>query len=82
VGEVEDDAVVGTWRLIAASACVGDTQDSIPLPHNMLTLAGARSRLHVWDGLGHCFYLDPDLPESREVERIVVDFFAENLGPS
>lgn len=43
--------------------------------HNRLTLAGAESRLHVWDGLGHCFYLDADLPESHEAERIVVEFF-------
>jgi monoterpene epsilon-lactone hydrolase len=48
--------------------------------HNKLTLAGAGSRLHIWDGLGHCFYLDPDLPESREVEAVIVDFFAQALG--
>jgi hypothetical protein len=39
----------------------------------------ARSQLHVWDGLGHCFYLDPDLPEAREIEKIIVDFFAQTL---
>jgi acetyl esterase/lipase len=50
--------------------------------HNKLTLAGARSRLHVWDGLPHGFYCNGDLPEAREVERIVVDFFAETLGGS
>lgn len=48
--------------------------------HNKLVLAGVESRLHVWDGLGHCFYLNPELPESREVERIVVDFFGKALG--
>jgi monoterpene epsilon-lactone hydrolase len=48
--------------------------------HNKLTLAGARSHLHVWDGLTHGFHLDPDLPESREAEKILVDFFATYLG--
>jgi acetyl esterase/lipase len=48
--------------------------------HNKLTLAGARSRLHIWDGVGHCFYLDPDLPESSAAETIIIDFFAEHLG--
>jgi len=28
MGTIEDDALVGTWRLIAAWASVGDTQDS------------------------------------------------------
>lgn len=48
--------------------------------HNKLTLAGARSQLHVWDGLGHCFYLDADLPESREAEKIIIRFFSEALA--
>ena len=48
--------------------------------HNKLVLAGARSQLHVWDGLWHTFYANPDLPESREFEQIVVRFFAEHLG--
>jgi Lipocalin-like domain len=30
MGAVEGDALVGTWRLIAASASVGDTKDSSP----------------------------------------------------
>ena len=45
--------------------------------HNRLTLAGAQSRLHIWDGLGHCFYLDATLPESQEAERIMVEFFCQ-----
>jgi epsilon-lactone hydrolase len=48
--------------------------------HNKLTAAGALSRLHLWDGLGHCFFLNSDLPESHEVERIIIDFFSGNLG--
>jgi acetyl esterase/lipase len=48
--------------------------------NNQLALAGVKSRLHLWDGLGHCFYMDSDLPESREAEKIIVEFFASNLG--
>jgi monoterpene epsilon-lactone hydrolase len=47
--------------------------------HNKLTAVGVHSRLHIWDGLGHCFYLDSNLPETREVERIIVSFFEASL---
>lgn len=45
-----------------------------------LTDAGVDAELHVWDGMWHAFFFDPDLPESREVYRVVVDFFARHLG--
>lgn len=48
--------------------------------HNKLTAAGVSSRLHVWDGLGHGFFLNPDLPETREVEEVIVGFFNASLG--
>jgi hypothetical protein len=28
----------------------------------------------------HAFFMDPDLPESQEVYRVVADFFARHLG--
>jgi epsilon-lactone hydrolase len=45
-----------------------------------LANAGVDAELHVWDGMWHAFFFDPDLPESREVYRVVVDFFARHLG--
>jgi acetyl esterase/lipase len=46
----------------------------------LLSKAGVDAELHVWDGMWHAFFMDPDLPESREVYRVVVDFFARHLG--
>jgi acetyl esterase/lipase len=48
---------------------------------NRLTLAGVPTQLNVWDGVGHCFLSNPDLPESREAERVIVDFFDRRLKP-
>jgi monoterpene epsilon-lactone hydrolase len=45
-----------------------------------LTLAGVEARLSVWDGMTHAFFFDPDLPESREVYRVVAGFFQDHLG--
>jgi epsilon-lactone hydrolase len=47
--------------------------------NNRLALAGVQSYLHLWDGLGHCFYQDPDIPESHEAEKIIVAFFDKHL---
>ncbi|HLY52088.1 MAG TPA: alpha/beta hydrolase [Steroidobacteraceae bacterium] len=45
-----------------------------------LTNAGVEAELHVWDGMWHAFFFDPDLPESKQVYRVVVDFFNRHLG--
>jgi acetyl esterase/lipase len=42
--------------------------------------AGVDAELHVWDGMWHAFFFDPDLPESQQVYRVVVSFFAKHLG--
>ena len=45
-----------------------------------LTDAGVEAELHVWDGLWHAFFFNPDLPESRQVYGVVVRFFDRHLG--
>lgn len=45
-----------------------------------LSQAGVDAELHVWDGMWHAFFFDPDLPESQEVYRVVVKFFDRHLG--
>lgn len=42
--------------------------------------AGVEAELHVWDGMWHAFFFDPDLPESQEVYQAVVKFFDRHLG--
>jgi acetyl esterase/lipase len=49
--------------------------------HTELVKAGVDTDLHVWDGLGHCFFnYDEDEPESREAYDVIVKFFAKHLG--
>jgi epsilon-lactone hydrolase len=45
-----------------------------------LTKAGATTELHVWDGLWHGFFMDPDLPESTDAYNVIVWFFQRHLG--
>lgn len=45
-----------------------------------LAEAGVDAELHVWDGMWHAFFMDPDLPESQQVFRVVVHFFDHHLG--
>ncbi len=46
----------------------------------LLTEAGAVTELHIWDGMWHGFFIDPDLPESKEAYQVVVRFFQRYLG--
>jgi acetyl esterase/lipase len=45
-----------------------------------LSRLGVDAELHVWDGMWHAFFVNPDLPESKEVYAVVVKFFSEHLG--
>jgi acetyl esterase/lipase len=45
-----------------------------------LTKVGVESELHVWDGLGHAFFYDIDLPESREAYHVMARFFGRHMG--
>jgi acetyl esterase/lipase len=53
---------------------------SVVHTHSILVQQGADADLHVWEGLEHAFYFDPDLPQSREVHEITIKFFARHLG--
>jgi acetyl esterase/lipase len=45
-----------------------------------LTKAGVEAELHLWDGMGHCFFVYDDVPESREAFDVIADFFDRRLG--
>jgi epsilon-lactone hydrolase len=53
---------------------------SVVSTHAQLVRLGVYADLHVWEGLGHAFFFDPDLPESREVYGVVARFFDKRLG--
>lgn len=53
---------------------------ALTLAHRRLAAAGVSSRLFLFDGLPHAFFMWPQMPESREVYRIVAEFFDQELG--
>jgi epsilon-lactone hydrolase len=53
---------------------------SVVRTHSRLVANGVDARLHVWEGLEHAFFLDFNLPESREVYDVIVKFFDRTLG--
>lgn len=48
--------------------------------HAQLSKAGVDAELHVWEGLFHGFFYDPDVPESRDAYQVMINFFAKHLG--
>ena len=66
------------------SLLIAGTRDvalsSVVYTHSVLVAQGIDARLHIWEGLGHGFFLDPDLPQSREVYSVVAKFFDTHLG--
>ena len=62
--------LAGSRDFAVSSVCQTDIE---------LTKAGVKTELHVWDGLWHSFFNNPDLPESKEMYSIVMSFFDRNL---
>jgi acetyl esterase/lipase len=66
------------------SLLVSATRDlalsSVVYTHSQLVKLGVEAELHVWEGLGHHFYGDPNLQQSLEVHNVVVSFFDRHLG--
>ena len=48
--------------------------------HRAFLRADVDAELVVFEGLNHCFWYDPALPESREADQIMADFFDKHLG--
>ena len=47
--------------------------------HTQLVKLGVEADLHVWDGLFHGFFYNPDVPESRDCYDVIVKFFDRHL---
>lgn len=66
------------------SLLISGTRDSalssVVYTHSVLVAQGVDASLHVWEGLGHGFFLDPDLPQSREVYSVIWKFFDAHLA--
>ncbi len=48
--------------------------------HSQLVKFGVDAELHVWEGLFHGFFYNPDVPESRDAYDVIVKFFDRHLG--
>jgi epsilon-lactone hydrolase len=48
--------------------------------NELLTAAGATTELHVFEGMWHSFFSDPELPESQAAYAIIARFFSDRLG--
>ncbi|MBK7950631.1 MAG: alpha/beta hydrolase fold domain-containing protein [Deltaproteobacteria bacterium] len=48
--------------------------------HGQLVAAGVEADLHVFEGLGHYFFADTRLPESKQAFAVMARFFDEHLG--
>ncbi|OWK32861.1 alpha/beta hydrolase [Sphingomonas mucosissima] len=48
--------------------------------HRRLSALGVKSELQIFDGLGHAFFVWPNMPESIEAFRLVSAFFDRHLG--
>jgi acetyl esterase/lipase len=47
--------------------------------NSQLLKAGVHSTLVVGEGMGHCFIMQSNLPESQDAYHVIVNFFRENL---
>jgi epsilon-lactone hydrolase len=48
--------------------------------HRAFLRAGVNAQLVVFEALPHAFWHNPDLPESKEANKFVADFFTQHLG--
>jgi acetyl esterase/lipase len=46
----------------------------------LLSGAGVQTEMHIWDGMWHSFFSDPEMPESREAYAVMAHFFDRHLG--
>ncbi len=48
----------------------------------LLTAAGVPTELHVWEGMWHSFFSDPELPEARAAYVVMARFIERRLASS
>lgn len=62
------------------TATRGFEMSSAVYTHSLLVKLGVDAELHVWDGMFHGFFYNPDVPESRDAYDVMVRFFDRHLG--
>lgn len=73
-----------TMAKFPPSLLIASTRDlalsSVVHTHSQLIQLGVEADLHVWEGLGHCFFFGPQVPQSKDVHEVMVRFFDRHLG--
>jgi len=71
-------------RHFPPSLLISSTRDhqlsSVVYTHSRLIALGVDAELHVWEGLSHAFFYDPDLPQSDEAYQVIARFFDKHLS--
>jgi len=66
------------------SLLIASTRDlalsSVVYTHSILIQQRVPAELYVWEGLPHSFFVDPQLPQSREMYEVTAGFFDRYLG--
>ncbi len=53
---------------------------SVLRSNELLAAAGVPTELHVWEGMWHSFFSDPELPEAKAAYDVMARFFDGRLG--
>ena len=55
----------------------------VSVTHRKLVQLNVETELHIWEGLGHFFHANNDLPETHELHQLTVRFLTKyfNLEP-
>lgn len=73
-----------TMSRFPPSLLISSTRDlamsSVVQTHSILIQQGVPAELYIWEGLPHAFFMDPDLPQSREAYEVTARFFERYLG--
>jgi acetyl esterase/lipase len=86
--DLRDPRVSPVWsrdllRRFPPTLLISGTRDlglsSIVHTHAELIAAGAEARLHVWEGMGHNFLVEMDLPESHAAYMVIARHFDVSL---
>lgn len=66
------------------SLLISSTRDlamsSVVQTHSVLIQQAVPAELYIWEGLPHSFFVDPELPQSREMYEVTARFFDRYLG--
>lgn len=78
---IESNALLAKFppTLLLTSSRAGEMSAAINT-HRLLVRNGVDAALHMWDGLNHCFFDNPALPESKEAVAVIASFFDTRLG--